>query len=211
MEKLKNDLLEKKLVAIIRNVPTEYNNRLFEAFYSAGIKFSEITLNSANALESIKSLSELYKNKMYIGAGTVLNIKDAEKAINAGAEFIVTPNVDVEVIRYCVAKNILVLPGAMTPTEIVTCVNAGAEFVKLFPTEVLGSRYVKAIKAPLNNVNLLAVGGVNLDNMSDFLKSGVCGFGIGSALYDMKLIENGDFDEIERISSKYVQQAVCDI
>ncbi len=205
--KINDDLLEEKIVAIIRNVPDDKLDMLAKALFDGGIRFMEVTLNSDNALEGIERLSKTYKNKAYVGAGTVLDIDMAKAALAAGAEFLVTPNTDIEVLRHCSENNILILPGAVTPTEIVTCIKNGCKFVKIFPASSLGPKYIKELTGPLNNVNLIPVGGVSLENIPEFKNNGAKGFGIGGSLCNLELIHQNKFNEITEIARDYVNVA----
>ena len=134
---------------------------------------------------------------MSFGAGTVLTVAQVHAAHDAGAQFIISPNTDTEIIRESKKLGMLSIPGSMTPTEIMTAVNAGADYVKLFPCSYLGTQYVKEVLAPLSQVKLIGTGGITLENASDFLKVGIRGFGIGSFLCNKKLISEGNFKQIE--------------
>ena len=142
--------------------------------------------------------------QMCVGAGTVLTKEQVDLAKNAGAEYIVSPDTDIDVIKYTVKNGLVSLPGAYTPTEVKNAYNAGADFVKLFPcTDVA---YFKAIRAPLSHIKLLAVGGVNIDNASEFLKAGAVGIGVGSSLVNKRLMENEDWDAISKLAKTLVEK-----
>ena len=211
---MKNQIIkqveESKIIAIIRGVSEDKLIPLTEALYRGGIRFVEVTF-SANGKVSdeqtaqmIKMLVDQFDGKMYVGAGTVLTEKQVELTFKAGGKFIISPDVSEEVIKKTVELGMVSMPGALTPTEIRTAVRFGADFVKLFPIANFGASYVKAVRAPLSNVKMLAVGGVHDGNMEEFYKAGVCGFGIGTNITDKKMIENGDFDGIEKLAKKYV-------
>ena len=140
---------------------------------------------------------------MYIGAGTVTTVKQVELAFKAGAKYIISPDTDEEVIRRTKELGMLSLPGALTPTEIKCAHNAGADFMKIFPVGNLGAGYIKAVKASLNHVKYLAVGGVSLDNMKEFEAAGAVGFGIGTNILDKKMIEARDYAGITELARKY--------
>lgn len=144
---------------------------------------------------------------MLVGAGTVLNTKQVELTAQAGGSYIIAPNVDVNVIRRTVELGMVSMPGAMTPTEIVVAHDAGAEFVKLFPAANLGTDYVKAIRAPLSHIKLLAVGGVSEKNFADFLKVGMVGAGVGGNLANKTWIENGEYGKITEVARQLVDIA----
>jgi 2-dehydro-3-deoxyphosphogluconate aldolase/(4S)-4-hydroxy-2-oxoglutarate aldolase len=141
----------------------------------------------------ISALQESYGERMYIGAGTVIDLDDAKKAVQAGASYLVMPNVDVEVIRYGADQGIPVFPGAMTPTEIVQAWKAGATAVKIFPGSSLGIHFFKELQGPLSHIPMVAVGGINEDNIRQFLDAGCYGLGIGSSLVNLKEINSGNY------------------
>ena len=143
--------------------------------------------------------------RVLVGAGTVLSAAQVDQAVDAGALYIVSPDANPEVIRRTRERGAVSVPGAFTPTEIAAAHAAGADYVKLFPAGVLGTDYVKAIRAPLAHIPLLAVGGIEPANIPSFLKAGVVGFGIGSNLVDKKLIQAGRFDQLEALTRSFVQ------
>ena len=202
---------QNKLIAIIRGVDRNKLIPMAEALYKGGIRLLEITYSAngstpdSQTADSIKALAEHFKGRMFIGAGTVLTLEQVRLTRAAGGQFIISPNVKEEVIRETCRLGMVSMPGALTPTEIANAHEFGADFVKLFPISDLGAGYVKAVKAPLSNVKLLAVGGINENNMADYLNVGVCGFGIGSNLTDKKLIEAEDWDGITRLAEKFVK------
>ena len=154
-------------------------------------------MNSENVCEIISRLSE-YNPDMNIGAGTVCTMTDLKKALDAGASFIVTPILDTAVVIYCKEHTIPIFPGAYTPLEIYTADKLGATAVKIFPATQLGPGYVKDVLAPLPNLKLLPTGGVSVDNIASFFKSGAVGVGMGGALFDKTLIANEDYDGLYR-------------
>lgn len=193
-----------KIVAIFRKIPPDKISRAAKALYNGGIRFMEITMNSEDFQSAIRVLKDELPDDAYIGAGTVLNIEMAKKAIAAGAAYIVSPNTDIEMIRYCVANNIPVFPGAMTPSEIVAAWNAGCTAVKLFPMGSLGLSYLKDIRAPLDNIPLLVTGGVNLDNICDFIRAGADCFGLGGNLVKKDLIEQDKYQDLFELAVRFV-------
>ena len=154
--------------------------------------------------ENIKMLKDHFGDKMFIGAGTVTSVSQVELTKAAGGEFIISPDTDPEVIKKTKELEMVSMPGALTPSEIKIACKSGADFVKLFPISSLGPDYVKAVKAPLSNVKLLAVGGITENNMADYLKSGVCGFGVGSNIVKMSMVDNDDYEGITALAKKYV-------
>lgn len=201
---------QEKIIVIVRGIASDKLIPLAEAMYEGGIRFLEITYSADGSIsdtetaENIKSLSEHFKGRMHIGAGTVLTPHQVELTKNAGGEFIISPDTDCEVIKRTKELDMISMPGALSPSEIKAAHKYGADFVKLFPIVNLGVDYVKAIKAPLSHIKLLAVGGINENNISDYLKIGVCGFGIGSNIVKKELINENRFDEITALSEKYV-------
>jgi len=163
-------------------------------------------LNSPNAEKNIKKLVDRYGHVLNIGAGTVCDITDLEKATAAGANFIVTPIINEDVIKTCVAKKIPIFPGAYTPSEIYKAWSLGATLVKLFPAGDLKPNYIKEVLAPLQQIKLLPTGGINLDNFTSYLIAGAKGVGIGSHLFPKHVIEQQDWLALSRIYSAFVKR-----
>ncbi|MEO6229029.1 MAG: bifunctional 4-hydroxy-2-oxoglutarate aldolase/2-dehydro-3-deoxy-phosphogluconate aldolase [Ferruginibacter sp.] len=180
-----SQILENKIVAIIRGADPDDVLKIAEALYAGGVVLMEVTLNSPNALEVIKQVSVAMRGKMLIGAGTVLDATAATSAIDAGAQFIISPCLDVEVIKTTKARGAVSIPGAYTPTEIVTAYNNGADIIKVFPASS-NVNYIKEIRAPLPHIPLMPTGGVSLENIGEFLKAGAVAFGIGTSLVNTK-------------------------
>ncbi|MBD5395060.1 MAG: bifunctional 4-hydroxy-2-oxoglutarate aldolase/2-dehydro-3-deoxy-phosphogluconate aldolase [Lachnospiraceae bacterium] len=209
-----------KIVVIVRGMEPELCSTLSEALYAGGIRLMEITFDQNGRIpfektkDAILTLSKMWKDKMQIGAGTVLSIQQLYMAKEAGAGYIVTPNTNPAIIREAKKLDMAVLAGAMTPSEIEEAYEAGADFVKLFPAAIVGTEYVRAVRAPLSHIPMLAVGGVNENNISDFLKTGVAGVGVGGNLVDPKLVMNRDYDKITALARQYVisagvEEVVC--
>jgi len=174
-------ILEHKIVAILRGAAPDDVLKIARALHKGGIKILEVTLNSLNALESIEQLAETIGDKMEIGAGTVLDVETAKSAIDAGAKFIISPSLDPAVIKITKQRGAVSIPGAFTPTEIVNAFNFGGDVIKLFPSSS-NVNYIKDVRAPLPHIPLMPTGGINKENMLDYLKAGVSALGIGSAL-----------------------------
>ncbi|MBP1963989.1 bifunctional 4-hydroxy-2-oxoglutarate aldolase/2-dehydro-3-deoxy-phosphogluconate aldolase [Paenibacillus aceris] len=189
-------LKSSKVIAIIRGIEPAQAQPLFEALEGGGIKLAEVTLNTPNALQIIQMMRKKYEGRMAIGAGTVLNAAYADEAIRAGAQFLISPNVDQGMIERALAGRVLPIPGALTPTEIVQAMNFGASTVKLFPCSSLGPSYLKELKGPLSDVNLLTVGGITKDNAAAYLKAGAFSIGIGGSLIALSEIQNGNYQAI---------------
>lgn len=202
-------IAKEKIIVIVRDVSPVDIIPLAEAMYAGGIRLIEITFKADGSRNTetaacIRRLSESFKGRMHIGAGTVLTAEQTELACDAGAEFIISPDVFGDVIKRTRELGMISIPGALTPSEVREAVRFGADFVKLFPITSLGSEYVKAIKAPLSNVKFLAVGGINEKNMGEYIMAGVSGFGIGSNIVSKELIKNKKWDEITSLSEKYI-------
>ena len=205
-----NIINNEKIVAILRGIPSEKLASVIASLYNGGIRILEITFNqkSENKLEETASAIRLAKSlypDMHVGAGTVMSVEEVHAAHEAGAEFVLAPNVNETVIREAVSLGLLAVPGALTPTEIAASYEYGAQVVKLFPAGNFGTSYVKAITAPISHIPLMAVGGIDLGNMKDFLNAGVCSVGVGSCLTDKKLIEANDWDSLTELTRKYVE------
>ena len=199
-----SQILEHKVVAILRGMPANEIFRIADALYDGGIRLLEVTLNSENALKTIEQLSHVYKNKMLIGAGTVLNKVDGKNAIAAGAKFIISPSLDIEVIKVAKDSGVISIPGAFTPTEIVTAHNNGADIVKVFPCP--DAAYLKSILAPLNHIRMMPTGGVDSSNIKAYASAGAVAFGIGSALVNSKAIINETyFQELSAKAKKLIE------
>lgn len=203
---------ENKIIAIVRGVKKQDLIPLANALYEGGIRLLEITYSANGTVgdqdtaESIKMLVEKSQGKMLIGAGTVLTESQVELTAKSGGKFIISPDTNEAVIKKTKELGLVSIPGALTPSEIQAAHRFGADFVKLFPVTSLGAEYIKAISAPLSHIKLLAVGGVDLGNIKTYLKSGVCGFGLGSNIIDKKLIANGDFNGITELAKKYTEE-----
>ncbi|MBQ7045923.1 MAG: bifunctional 4-hydroxy-2-oxoglutarate aldolase/2-dehydro-3-deoxy-phosphogluconate aldolase [Clostridia bacterium] len=209
-EQVIEQILDSKIIAIIRGVDSKKLIKVAQAMYDGGIRLLEITYSANGSVSdeetanNIKLLSEHFKGKMFIGAGTVLTTKQVKLTKKAGGQFIISPDVNVAVIKKTRKLKMVSLPGALTPTEIQTAHNAGADMIKLFPITNMGPDYVKAIKAPLSHVKMLAVGGVNLNNMADYLSVGINGFGLGSNITPKKHIDEENYPEITALAKQYV-------
>ncbi len=197
---------KEKIIVIVRGVEKEKILPLAEAMYSGGIRLLEITYGRGNAetAENIKMLKKHFCEGMYIGAGTVLTEEQTELTKAAGGEFIISPDTVPSVIKKTKELGMVSMPGAYTPSEIQLAHTSGADFVKIFPAVSLGPEYIKAVKAPLSHIKLLAVGGIDENNIKSYLKAGACGFGIGSNIVDKKLIDNNDFKGITELAKRYV-------
>lgn len=178
-------IFENKIISIVRGAKPEDTLKIAKALRDGGIKLIEITLNSPNALESIELVSQELGEEMVVGAGTVLDPETARAALLAGSKFILSPTVHPETIKMTKRYGAVSIPGAFTPTEILTAFEVGGDIIKVFPASV-GPGYFKDIRGPLPHIPLLPTGGITLENIAEFQKAGVVGFGIGSSLVDAK-------------------------
>ncbi len=194
------------VVGIIRGLSVADINFVLPIYKQAGFTTIEITLNTPEALSVINSLALEYKGELNVGAGTVCTLDDLAAAITAGANFIVTPIFKAEVVKKCVSMEVPIFPGAFSPTEIYEAWELGASIVKLYPASVVGSEYVSAVLAPLNKVKLMPTGGIHLSNMLAFMKSGATSLGIGSELFDKKIIQKRDSEAMLNHLTLFAQQ-----
>jgi 2-dehydro-3-deoxyphosphogluconate aldolase/(4S)-4-hydroxy-2-oxoglutarate aldolase len=186
------------VIAICRKIYGEDLLRLADALQQGGVQLMEVTFDQSDphclehTAEAIGALCARYPN-MRFGAGTVLTREQVDAAHQAGGEFIISPNTDLDVIRYTKQHGLVSIPGAMTPSEIIAAHQAGADYVKLFPAASLGLKYIKDISAPINHVKLIATGGISTENFADYLRAGCRGAGISSSLCDKARIQAGDW------------------
>ncbi len=198
-------VLNSGIVAIIRASSNEQLVSVARALLDGGIDIIEVTFTTPGVVEVISAVRKELGNKVLLGAGTVLDPETARTALLAGAEFLVSPCVNLDVIKLAHRYDKLVMPGAYTPTEIVTAWEAGADVVKLFPADIGGAPYLKALKGPLPQVRMMPTGGVNQQTLRDFVKAGACAVGLGSQLVEKDALERGDFARIRQLASEYVQ------
>lgn len=200
------ELFEKApIVGIVRNLSIEAVKQILPVYRAAGLTTIEITMNTPGAADIIRYALANESEGLNIGAGTVCTKDDLEVALDAGAQFIVTPILIKKVIKSCVKKGVPVFPGAYTPSEIYNAWSLGANVVKVFPATALGPEYIKDLRGPMNQLKLLPTGGVSLENMSEFLKAGATGLGIGGQLFDKKLIDDQNWDGLLAHFGKFVE------
>lgn len=198
-------VLDSGIVAVVRAPRADGLVEVIRALAAGGITVAEVTLTVPDALDVIREAKKSLGDGILLGAGTVLDVETCRAALLAGAEFIVSPTVNVDVIRVCKRYDKVVMPGAFTPTEILTAWEAGADIVKVFPAEIVGPAFFKAMRGPLPQVRLMPTGGVDLNTAADFLKAGACCLGIGSQLVDPKLVAAKAFNELRALAAKYVE------
>ncbi len=193
------------IVGVLRGGKPDSIARTCQAAVDGGLRTLEITLNGSEPFAQIKAARSALDDSIELGAGTVLTVEDAKRAVDAGAEFIVTPAVIPEVIQFCVESTVPVIPGAMTPTESFAAHSAGATMVKVFPASVLGPEYLMLLRGPFPDLRLLVTGGINLDNATDYLKAGAEAIGIGSELFRKDKIKKGDWESLKQKAARYVK------
>lgn len=202
-------ILDGKVVAIVRGVSSKDIIQTVQALKDGGITCVEITFSlkseeqSLDTLKSIRMIKEYFGDSVAVGAGTVLTPENVFRAKEAGAEYIISPNVDEAVIKATKRLGMVSIPGAVTPTEVITAYNWGADIVKLFPAATLGLSYIKALMGPIDGIPLTAVGGVDASNYLEFINAGCVGVGVGGNLVNKKLIEAGDFEAIKNLALEY--------
>lgn len=187
---------ESPVVGIVRGLPKNVIYKIVDNYIDAGLNTIEITMNTPSAVEIIKNLRKK-KSSLNVGAGTVCSMEDLKRSLDAGAQFIVTPIINEEVIDKCVDLKVPIFPGAFTPTEIYKAWSLGASAVKLFPATQLGVQYIKDILGPLNVVKLLPTGGVSKSNIKEFMNVGAKGVGMGGSLFPNDLILNKDYHALK--------------
>ena len=201
-------IYETGVIAIMRAQSSEQLIAAADAIKAGGVRVIEVTMTTPGALNIIAQASEKYGDEVLFGAGSVLDAETARTAILAGAGFVVAPTLNLDVIALCNRYSIPVVPGCYTPTEMLTAWEAGADMVKLFPASVGGPALVKAILAPLPQLNIVPVGGVNLDTAADFIRNGAAALGVGSSLVNQSLLNAGDMAELTRRAEAFGREVV---
>ena len=208
-EEVLSRIQESKLIAILRGVPMDRVDGVVGALVRGGVRVLEFTFDhdqpdcvAANAAK-IRHTVEKFGDQVLVGCGTALTVEEVEAAHDAGACLVISPNVDMAVIRRAKQLDMVSMPGALTPTEVVAAYDMGADIVKLFPAGELGLSYIKAVRGPLKHIPMSAVGGVKPENVKDFLDAGVCGFGVGGQLVLSKAVKSGDDAAIEARAKEF--------
>ena len=194
------------LIAIMRADSSDQLIAAADAIRAGGVRAIEVTMTTPGALETIGKASRRYRGETLFGAGTVLDPETARAAILAGADFVVAPTLNAEMVALCLRYGVPVFPGCYTPTEMLTAWEAGASMIKLFPADVGGPAYIKAVRAPLPQLEIVPVGGVNLDTAADFIRSGAAVLGVGSSLINQKLLDSGNMEELRRRAAAFVAE-----
>lgn len=194
------------VIAIMRAQSSDQLIAAAEAIKAGGVKVIEVTMTTPGALQVITQATAQFGSEVLFGAGSVLDAETARAAILAGADFIVAPTLNLDMIALCNRYSVPVVPGIYTPTEALTAWQAGADMVKLFPASVGGPDLVRAILAPLPQLQIVPVGGVDLDTAADFIRSGAAALGVGSSLINQKLLDKGDMAELTRRAAAFIEQ-----
>ncbi|NWF89332.1 MAG: bifunctional 4-hydroxy-2-oxoglutarate aldolase/2-dehydro-3-deoxy-phosphogluconate aldolase [Ignavibacteriaceae bacterium] len=201
-EEIRNTILQRKVVAVVRMKNSEQLLKVIAAIMKGGVTGIELTMTIPNAIQSIEIAAKEFGDDILLGVGSVTTPSVALEAINAGAKFVVSPIYKPDVVAAVTAKNLVVIPGGFTPTEIQTAYEQGADFVKIFPADNLGMSFIKSIKAPLPHLKVIPTGGVTLNNAIDWINHGASAVGIGTALVDGKAIESGNFNQLTENAKK---------
>jgi 2-dehydro-3-deoxyphosphogluconate aldolase/(4S)-4-hydroxy-2-oxoglutarate aldolase len=197
-------VLDCGIVAVVRSQDSKQLVEVVRALADGGVTVAEITMSVPGALDVIKQARAALGERVLLGAGTILDPETARAAILAGAEYIVAPTLNFDVIKLCQRYDKLVMPGAFTPTEILAAWEAGADIVKVFPADVVGPAFFKAIKGPLPQIRVMPTGGVDLTTAAAFLKAGACCLGVGGQMVEPAAIAAGNFDRIRELAKQYV-------
>jgi 2-dehydro-3-deoxyphosphogluconate aldolase/(4S)-4-hydroxy-2-oxoglutarate aldolase len=198
-------VLKTGIVAILRFSSSDQLANVARALFEGGVDVIEVTLTIPNALEVLAAVKKDLGSRVLLGAGTVLDPQTARAAVLAGAEFIVSPSLNPEVIRLCHRYDKVVMPGAFTPTEILAAWEAGADVVKVFPSDCVGPGYLKALRGPFPQIRLMPTGGVNLETLPAFIQAGACAVGVGGSLVELQAIRDGNFARLRDVAAQYVQ------
>jgi len=207
-----NEIIENKIIAIVRGIQESKLIKTVEALYNGGIKLVEVTFNQSDPncnqtlSKQITMLKEHFGDNLMIGVGTVMSTEQVDVAAAVRAEYIISPHTNVDVIRHTKEKGLVSIPGAYTATEVFTAHDAGADFIKIFPISTCGHEYIAALRGPLSQVRLLAVGGVDETNICSFLEAGCVGAGVGGKLVDKAASDADNFSEIEAAARSIIAE-----
>ncbi|MDR3710674.1 MAG: bifunctional 4-hydroxy-2-oxoglutarate aldolase/2-dehydro-3-deoxy-phosphogluconate aldolase [Capsulimonadaceae bacterium] len=204
MTTFKDLLKARRIIAIARGISKDSADGVADAMERGGVSILEVTLNTPGAIDIIANWRRLYDGRLQVGAGTVLTIDDARRAIDAGAQFLVTPHTDEALIAFA-SPTVPVVAGAFTPSEILRAWTAGAAVVKIFPVSTLGPAYIRDLRGPLGHIPMAAVGGVTDRNAAEFLRAGAIAVGIGGQLISNSLARAGDFDTLTNNARRFVK------
>jgi 2-dehydro-3-deoxyphosphogluconate aldolase/(4S)-4-hydroxy-2-oxoglutarate aldolase len=206
-DEILRSILDTGVVPVVRTSSAETAVRAIEAVYNGGIRAAEITMTVPGAVKALEKLADAFGDKLVLGAGTVLDPETARICMLAGAEFFVTPALNIKTIEMVKRYSKVIMPGALTPTEIVTAWEAGADFVKVFPCGAVGgAKYIKSLKAPLPHIEMVPTGGVSLETTADFLRAGASAVAVGAELIDAKTIGEGRYEVFEARARQFLAE-----
>jgi 2-dehydro-3-deoxyphosphogluconate aldolase/(4S)-4-hydroxy-2-oxoglutarate aldolase len=204
-QEILNFITEAGIVPVVRTSTAEGAIQAVEALYKGGVRAAEITMTVPGAIRALEKVADRFGSKIMLGAGTVLDPETARACMLAGAEFFVTPSLRIATIEMVKRYSKVICPGALTPTEVLTAWESGADIVKIFPCgNVGGPKYIKALKGPFPQIEMIPTGGVNLETAGEFLKAGACAVAVGGELVDAKSVREGRFDIIEERARQYL-------
>lgn len=201
-----NIIRETGIIAIIRGITEKEALFTAEALLKSGIRTLEVTFNTPGADIIIKRMLEEFKNEIVVGAGTVTNTVNAVRAIQCGAEFVLAPNLDPDVVSTVKMSGKLMIPGAFTATEVLRCYELGGDIVKVFPVSSVGPQYIKDLRGPYNNIDMIPVGGVDISNARDFIKAGSIALGVGGSLIKKEFLENNDYKALQELAQRFIEE-----
>jgi len=204
--KARQKILEVGIIPVVRASSADEALAIVEAIQAGGLSILEITMTVPGAIKVIEAVANRYGNEVLLGAGTVLDPETARTAILAGAEFIVTPALNLETVKLCKRYSKVIIPGTLTPTEILTAWEAGADFIKVFPCDSVGGpKYIRALKGPFPQIELIPTGGVNLTTAADFISAGSAALAVGSELVDKAAVASGNMEKVKQNASRFLE------
>lgn len=189
-------LQDQPLLAILRGIPEQDLLPYTQAILRGGVRFLEIPLNSPHALDQISLLRQEFGDQLLLGAGTAITVERAQAAMAAGAQFLLTPSSDIDVLAWCREHNVSIIPGALTPTDVSTCLRYGFDVIKLFPAGDMPPNYIRSLKGPFDTTDYIAFGGIRMDNLAQFMAQGYLGVGISSGLLPAHAAQSRDWDAV---------------
>ncbi len=199
-------IIDTSVIAIIRSNTSKDLESAAEAVVDGGIRALEFTMNTPNATRLIASTRESFGEKIVVGAGTVRNRQSAKEAISAGAQFIITPGLSMEVLELTLEANIPVISGVLTPTEVQTALENKADLLKIFPASLGGPKYIRALLGPYSDARMVATGGVNVDNAGDYIRAGATAVAVGGKLFDKEIIKEGRFEILTKVAKQLINE-----
>jgi 2-dehydro-3-deoxyphosphogluconate aldolase / (4S)-4-hydroxy-2-oxoglutarate aldolase len=205
-EAILSGILETGIVPVVRTESADGAIQAIQAIYRGGIRTAEITMTVPGAIRALEKVADEFGDRIVLGAGTVLDPETARACMLAGAEFIVTPALNLATIEICKRYSKVILPGALTPTEVLTAWQAGADMVKIFPCSAVGgAKYIKALRAPFPQIEMIPTGGVTVETCGDFLKAGAAAVAVGAELIDAVHIREGKFEVFEERARRFLE------